>query len=34
MGHESIKTTTEIYGHWLEDEARDQEIADKMWGPS
>ena len=28
MGHESIKTTTSIYGHWLESEEEDAKIAD------
>ena len=30
MGHESIKTTTNIYGHWLESEEQDAKIADAI----
>ena len=32
MGHESIKTTTNIYGHWLESEEQDAKIADAISG--
>jgi len=30
MGHESIKTTTSIYGHWLESEEQDAKIANAI----
>ena len=32
MGHESIKTTTNEYGHWLESEEQDAKIADAISG--
>nr|BAR32585.1 phage integrase [uncultured Mediterranean phage uvMED] len=36
MGHKSISTTTELYGHWVDDEERDEEDAAKfgakLWG--
>jgi integrase len=30
MGHHSISFTQEVYGHWIEDAARDAEIAEKL----
>lgn len=30
MGHESIKTTTNIYGHWLESDEQDTKIANAI----
>jgi len=32
MGHKSIKTTTEIYGHWLDDEEHDAEVSNAISG--
>jgi integrase len=30
MGHKSISTTRELYGHWIDDEARDGTDAAKF----
>jgi len=30
MGHASISTTSDVYGHWLEDKERDDKIADDV----
>jgi integrase len=30
MGHESSKTTETIYGHWLDNKEKNDEIANKI----
>ncbi len=30
MGHKSISTTRELYGHWVDDEERDEDDAAKF----
>jgi integrase len=32
MGHADITTTQSKYGHWLDDEARDDEISNAVAG--
>ena len=30
MGHESVQTTQETYGHWIEDEEKDAHMLDAV----